>query len=100
MGKFKVSLDRSDVMPGELFEVPPVGLIENGGSVVAEFDDEVKQGLETASGITVATSGAPVDKPNNQHPAYDYPEAVEPQEAPPAPEPEPEPTPPEGGETG
>lgn len=101
MGKHKVSLDRDDVMPDVLFEVPPVGLIGNKGHVVAELDDETAEGLGNTYGVTVEASGAPVDDLNFQYPGYDYPEPAEEEETPPAPEPEPEPEPPpEGGETG
>lgn len=72
MGKYKIGLNRPESPQGELFEVPPVGLIENMGHVVAELDDDTAKALMTAYGIIVEKSSEPLTEVNSKVPGYSY----------------------------
>ena len=70
MGHFKVSVDMPNLMKGVPVEVPPVGIIENGDSLVVEREvnpflvkleegDDAETELRVPAGVKVEATSAP-----------------------------------------
>jgi hypothetical protein len=57
MPKYEVSIQKDNLPKGVLIDLPPVGSIANGGSVVVEMEPHVNKFLKTAHGVTTKQVG-------------------------------------------
>jgi hypothetical protein len=81
VGKYKVGFDHPEYPQGELFEVPPVGLIKNKGFAVTELTEEQVKALEGAFGVTIKSTNEEVTTPL-LHPSQAPPKEAEAEPAP------------------
>lgn len=70
MGRYKLTVDLPNLPKGEPVDVPPVGLVENGGSVVFEMNDDhiAEYNFDDTFGVTLKPTKEGLTKAEEEAP--------------------------------